>query len=142
MKMTTLRKAIVGALALSAGTAVTAAPLGEHVNGFYNDAAGETRRGLGIQYIPIGNDQGALFVAYYAYDDATGENVWVSGTALATPDTSSVTLELSAFEGGNFGGATGAPTGTVVGEGTFTFNACGDVSWDFTSSSSDDFQHK
>ena len=46
MKMTTLRKAIVGALALSAGTAVTAAPLGEHVNGFYNDAAGETRRGL------------------------------------------------------------------------------------------------
>ncbi len=138
MKLRTLSKAIAGTLLAGASANLAAAPLGEHVNGFYNDAGGESRRGLGVQYIPVGNsDSGVLFVAYYAYDDATGENLWVSGAAPVTANQSSVEIQLERVAGGNFGGPAGSPTvDGVVGTGTFTFNSCTDVSWEFTSSGS------
>ncbi len=80
MKTNLLRGAIAAALLTGTSFGALAAPIGEHVNGFYQPDTPNARRGLGVQYIPIGNDQAVLFIAYYAYDDATGENVWVAGS--------------------------------------------------------------
>ncbi|MEE4173907.1 MAG: hypothetical protein V2I57_06610 [Xanthomonadales bacterium] len=134
MKSISLRNAIACALLAGASTSALAAPLGEHVNGFYQTPASEgTARGLGVQYIPSGPDQGVLFVAYYAYSDADGSGVWVAGSQAVSANDTTADVELFTFDGGNFGGGAGTPTGTSVGTGTFTFNACNDVSWSFTS---------
>ncbi|MEM1411424.1 MAG: hypothetical protein AAGH19_03620 [Pseudomonadota bacterium] len=141
MKLKSLRNAIAGALLVGASVNLMAAPLGEHVNGFYQvdqtDGSDSTNRGLGVQYIPTGPDAGVLFIAYYAFSDADGSGTWVAGSAAVSANDTSADVELSVFEGGNFGGAAGAPTGTSVGTGTFTFNACNNVGWEFTSTSSD-----
>jgi len=140
MKSMILRGAIAGALLGSASFGVSAAPLGEHVNGFYQDAAGQSRRGLGVQYIPTGNDRGVLFVAYYTYDDVTGEPIWVVGNAPVTPADPSVTVDLFNVTGGNFGGDVGSPEqNPPVGSGTFSFDSCSDVTWSFTGSAAPDF---
>ena len=144
MKLMSLRSAIAGALALGASAGAVAAPLGEHVNGFYQvDAVGvptdqQTRRGLGVQYVPTGLDQGLLFVAYYAYSDADGSPVWVTGGAPVSANDTSATIELQTVSGGNFGGEAGGPfSDEVVGTGTFVFNSCQEVSWSFDSNSPD-----
>lgn len=141
MKLKSLRNAIAGALLIGASVNVMAAPLGEHVNGFYQvdqtDGSAATARGLGVQYIPIGPDQGVLFVAYYAYSDASGDGVWVAGSAVVSANDTVAEIELSTQSGGNFGGEPGTPTGTVVGTGTFVFNSCQNVSWSFDSVSAD-----
>ena len=141
MKSISLRNAIACALLAGASTGALAAPLGEHVNGFYQvditDGAPATNRGLGVQYIPIGPDQGVLFVAYYAYSDADGSGVWVAGSQPVSANDTSAEIELFTQAGGNFGGEAGSPAGTSVGTGTFVFNACSDVSWSFSSTSAD-----
>ncbi len=141
MKFISLRNAIAGALITGACANVVAAPLGEHVNGFYQvdqtDGSAATARGLGIQYIPIGPDQGVLFAAYYAYSDTDGSDVWVAGSAVVSANDTSADIELFTQAGGNFGGEAGSPAGTSVGTGTFVFNSCSDVSWSFASTSAD-----
>lgn len=140
MKSTIIRGAITAALLGGTSFGALAAPIGEHVNGFYQPEAGGTRRGLGVQYIPTGNDQGVLFVAYYAYDDANGEPIWISGATPATPDQSTVEFELRFVSGGLWGGPAGTPTnGPVIGTGTFTFNSCEDVQWSYSGDEFADF---
>jgi hypothetical protein len=141
MKFNILRGAIAGALLTSASFGVFAAPLGEHVNGFYQTTgAVADRRGLGVQYLPTGNDQGVLFVAYYTYDEATGDPIWVVGNAPVTPADSSVSVDLFNVSGGNFGGDAGSPTeNPSIGSGTLTFNSCSDISWSFSGSGATDF---
>lgn len=142
MKFRNLRAAMACALLGGLTGNALAAPLGEHVNGFYQVKGEGTRRGLGVQYLPTGADRGVLFVAYYAYDDATGENLWVAGTAPVTASQSTVEIDLQTFAGGNFGGPAGTPVAEdLVGTGTFTFNSCNDVTWSFSATGSqDDFE--
>ncbi len=137
MKSKLLRTAIAGSLLFGAAPTAMATVMGEHVTGFYNDAAGTTRRGLGVQFIKTGLETGVLFVAYYTYDE-TGEPVWYSGAAVGvTPTDFTVDVELANVSGGTFGGSdTGNPLDNdPIGTGTFTFNHCGEVEWGFNGDS-------
>lgn len=132
MKSKLLRSAIAGALLIGAAPAAMAAAMGPHVTGFYTDAGGESRRGLGVEYFPVGLESGVLFVAYYTYDD-DGDPVWYQGAAAVGPTDFEVTISLNNVDGGTFGGdGFGTPVDNdPIGDATFTFNQCGDVTWAF-----------
>jgi len=142
MKSKILRNAIAGALMVGASAGAVAAPIGEHINGFYIVplSEGTTNRALAVQYIPTGLETGEVVVAYYTYDEA-GNPIWYSGSSSVTPANSSVDIELFTVDGGTFGGIpSSAPVARdPIGTGTFTFNACDDVTWEFTGAGADDF---
>ncbi len=146
MKASKTLRAVVAGIAL-AGFGVTAQAdwLDEHLNGFFVEQSNldgnqDTRRGLGVHYIPTGMETGILFLAYYTYHPTTGEPIWLVGNAGVAPGQFSVDMDFAVVSGGEFGDIgpnfPGAG-GDVVGTATFTFNTCGNIGLSFSATDQD-----
>jgi hypothetical protein len=128
-----LRNTVAGVLLAGSSLAVQADFIDQHVDGFYYEATADpaSRRGLGVQYLPIAPELGVLFVAYYTFDEDTGEPFWLVGNDLVEAGEFSLELDLIRLSGGSFGDVIGTPTedAEIFGTGTVTFNACNDITW-------------
>jgi len=105
------------------------------VNGFYYEKDAGARRGLGLNYIPLGPEYGVLFAAYYTFDETTGDPLWVQGAGIVQAGEYSVEIPLELVEGGSFGSVVGNPETTDPnwGTATLTMNNCSDFTWSWTS---------
>jgi len=142
MRYSNLIKSLAaGLILLGVATGSQADFIDKWVNGFYYEGSTtpDPRRGLGVQYIPIGPEAGVLFVAYYAYD-LEGNPFWVQGASPVYSGDFRAEIPLALVEGGSFGDANGTPSDTDPnwGTGTFTVNSCNDITWAWTSPNVDD----
>jgi len=126
---------LMGLAVLLSTSVVEADFIDSWMNGFYYEGDGESRRGLGLQYIPTGPEAGVVFAAFYTYDETTGKPFWVSGAAAVQAGDFSVDIKLELVEGGSFGAVMGNPV-TVDpnwGTATLTMNSCSNLTWSWTS---------
>lgn len=110
------------------------------IDGFYFEAGVESRRGLGLTYLPTGPEAGLVFAAFYTYDEATGLPFWVSGVGSVQAGDFTVDIQLELVEGGSFGAVIGNPVTVDAnwGTATLTMNSCSDFTWNWTSPNVED----
>ena len=126
MKLT-LRNSLLAsavATALIAGPATAAVKLSDAFDGAWFNAA-EAGRGAVVDYIPLPDGSGTLFVAVFSYD-ADGKPFWItSGIPMQEFDFSG-SGSIDVYEGGNFGSPFTAPGNPVSGgTATVTVDSCG-----------------
>jgi hypothetical protein len=126
---------LMGLAVLLSTTVVEADFIDGWMNGFYYEGDGESRRGLGLQYIPTGPEAGVVFAAFYTYDETTGKPFWVTGAAAVQAGDFSVDITLELVEGGSFGAVMGNPVTVDAnwGTATLTMNSCSNLTWSWTS---------
>ena len=134
--MKALNKLLTGIafLAAAAGTStVSAFQVDETWNDFYFENAAQNR-GLTFQIAKVQPEQHAVFVAYFTFDETSGEPFWVVGVGFIEAGEFSVDIPLSAYSGGSFGATLGSPVEDAGwGNMTITFNSCNSISVDWAS---------
>jgi len=130
-----INRLVLGLAMLLSTQVVMADYIDSWMNGFYFEKNVEARRGLGLSYIPTGPEAGVLFVAFYTYDETTGQPFWVSGAGAVQAGDFSVDITLELVEGGSFGAVVGNPATVDAnwGTATLTMNSCSDLTWSWTS---------
>ncbi len=130
------RNSIIAVIAilLSLVTAsVSAFTIDRQLDGYWIEKDLNTRRGWGLQYIPVGPEQGVIFMAGFVYDDM-GEAFWVSGSAEVLPGQFEVSIPLITVKGGVFGPAAGNPVNDNSNWGTMNieFMDCNNAEFSWT----------
>lgn len=130
-----LRHLATGLALMVTASAAQADFIDSWLNGFYYEAGAGSRRGLGVHYIPTGLERGVLFIAFYTFDEATGEPFWITGNATVEAGDFSAEIPLALVEGGSFGAVIGNPQTTDPdwGTATFTVNSCNSIDFSWTS---------
>jgi hypothetical protein len=105
------RNSLLAVVALLLGfvsASVSAFTIDRQLDGYWIEKDLDTRRGWGLQYIPIGPEQGVIFMAGFVYNDE-GEAFWVSGTGNVAPGQFEVSVPLITVKDGVFGPEAGNP---------------------------------
>lgn len=120
-----LASAIAGALA--AGPAAAAVKLSDAFDGSWLNPA-EAGRGAVVDYIPLPDGSGQLFIALFTYD-AEGNPFWVTLQPTFPEHEFQVAgATVNAFAGGSFGSPYDNPgASSSIGTGTVTINSCGSM---------------
>lgn len=131
-----LRSFAAGIALMATAGAAQADFIDEWVDGFYAEPGFANQRGLGLQYIPTGPEEGILFAAYYTYDEVSGEPTWVQGASGVVAGQYEVDITLALTDGGSFGAAPGSPSTTdpMYAQATVTMNHCSSFDFEVTSS--------
>ncbi|HET6564175.1 MAG TPA: hypothetical protein VFG52_02080, partial [Xanthomonadales bacterium] len=125
--------AVVAILLSVVTTSVSAFTIDRQLDGYWVEKDLDTRRGWGLQYIPIGPEQGVIFMAGFVYDNM-GEAFWVSGTANVVPGQFEVSIPLITVKDGVFGPEAGNPVTDNENWGTMNieFMDCNNAVFDWT----------
>lgn len=124
--------ALAGALTalLGAGSAHAAFTLSDvTVDGGWADTSGGNR-GADLDFIRTTPGNGVLFIALYRYD-AQGNPLWLATSVPVHESQFRIAnVQLFRFNGGSFGGAPTAATGTPVATATIDFQSCNELKID------------
>ena len=132
-----LRNMKRNAFALAAGFALAGSAQAFVVNDTFSGNYGEgggASRGLIISVIEdfeeAGDFEAGVLVQWFTYRD--GEPVWlISDGAVVDANSNSAQLNFNEFAGGSFGPGIGSPSSVPWGDGTLTFNSCGNVELEY-----------
>ena len=100
----TLLALILSAISFS----VSAFTIDRSFEGYWVEKGIDSRRGWGLQYLPVGPEQGVIFMAGFVYN-SQNEAFWVSGSASVAPGQFEVSIPLITVKGGVFGPEAGNP---------------------------------
>ncbi len=125
--------AVIAILLSMVTASVSAFTIDRQLDGYWVEKDLNTRRGWGLQYIPVGPEQGVIFMAGFVYDDM-GEAFWVSGTAEVVPGQFEVSVPLNTVRGGVFGPGAGNPVNDNENWGTMNieFMDCNNAEFTWT----------
>ncbi|MDZ4728758.1 MAG: hypothetical protein SH820_02305 [Xanthomonadales bacterium] len=126
--------AVMAVLLSFISASVSAFTIDRQLDGYWVEKDLDTRRGWGLQYIPVGPEQGAIFMAGFVYDTATGAPTWVSGSAIVVPGQFEVSIVLNSVKDGVFGPEAGSPVNDNNNWGTMNieFMDCNNAEFSWT----------